>query len=299
MHPAKSVIFFTVVSGLGYGLLIWLGLYAGRGFALPPGWNTGVLVLAGVLIVAGLVSSTLHLGHPERAWRAFSQWRTSWLSREGVMAVATFAPMAAWGLGWLTGSEAGWIGVAQTLAMLGAVAVLVCTAMIYASIRAVRDWHTGWTVASYLGLGLWTGGLLFLAVLDLTGQAAGTLLYLVAVTGIVAAVAKIGYRRRVLRTDRLDAAAATGLSGEVRLLEAPHSQKNFLMREMGFEIARRHADALRVWMVALLFAVPALTFSYLPLVAAIAALAGCFVERWLFFAEARHAVMLYYGAARA
>jgi ferredoxin len=96
MHPAYSVIFFTTASGAGYGLWFWLGLRIAAEGLPDPAWpGVATLVLGGVLVSLGLLSSTFHLGHPERAWRAFSQWRSSWLSREGVAAVATYLPAGA------------------------------------------------------------------------------------------------------------------------------------------------------------------------------------------------------------
>ena len=94
MHPAWSIIFFTSASGLGLGLAGWivLGILDLSRFAhllFVSGFTFG-------LIVAGLLSSTLHLGHPERAWRALSQWRSSWLSREGVLAIIVLAALSAW-----------------------------------------------------------------------------------------------------------------------------------------------------------------------------------------------------------
>src|ERR1700743_1805297 len=93
MHPAYSVIFFTSASGGGYFLLVLLGVFGGLG-VLPPDAVLGLIAfgLAFAMLTAGLLSSTFHLGHPERAWRAFSQWRSSWLSREGVLSVATYVP---------------------------------------------------------------------------------------------------------------------------------------------------------------------------------------------------------------
>ncbi|MFT5392548.1 MAG: DMSO reductase anchor subunit, partial [Gammaproteobacteria bacterium] len=93
MNPAYSIIFFTTASGTGYGLIALLGIYA-WGAHLPASSGFGLLTLGigFALVVAGLVSSTCHLGHPERAWRALSQWRSSWLAREGVAAVLTFIP---------------------------------------------------------------------------------------------------------------------------------------------------------------------------------------------------------------
>ena len=101
MHPAFSVIFFTSASGAGYGLLTLLGLFATLDWLpLNAPFNLSVITLALVLITAGLLSSTAHLGHPERAWRALSQWRSSWLSREGVFAIITYIPASIF---WLAG----------------------------------------------------------------------------------------------------------------------------------------------------------------------------------------------------
>src|SRR5580698_8752316 len=99
MHPALSVIIFTTSSGAGYGMLFWLGVCAASNRLPTHSLFAPVsLTLALVAVTVGLLSSTLHLGHPERAWRAFSQWRSSWLSREGVVSVATYVPT---GIFWL------------------------------------------------------------------------------------------------------------------------------------------------------------------------------------------------------
>src|SRR6476469_547153 len=108
MHPAFSVIFFTTASGAGFGLFAWLGLMAATG-SLPSKLATGAMLVVGAMFaVAGLFSSVAHLGQPTRAWRAFSQWRSSWLSREGVLATACFVPCLwlAW-LAWSSGAGAG------------------------------------------------------------------------------------------------------------------------------------------------------------------------------------------------
>src|SRR4249919_987270 len=94
MHPALSVIFFTAISGCGYGLLFLLGLGLAANAQLF-GRNEALLVLAtgAVFAAAGLISSLFHLGQPQRAWRALSQWRSSWLSREGVASFCSFVPV--------------------------------------------------------------------------------------------------------------------------------------------------------------------------------------------------------------
>lgn len=88
----------------------------------------------------------------------------------------------------------------------------------------------------------------------------------------------------------------------------PHTEENFIMREMGYAVARKHARRLRLVSALALFAIPlillalalwsgpstALAFGAL---ATLSAALGVAVERWLFFAEATHASMIYYGRA--
>jgi sulfite dehydrogenase (quinone) subunit SoeC len=312
MHPAYSVILFTVSSGAGYGLLALAGLAgASHGPASSFAYGVTVMLLGLGLVVAGLMSSTLHLGHPERAWRAFSQWRTSWLSREGVAAVVTFLPALAFGALWLLPSAPHeairWSGYA--LAVMSVVTVIT-TGMIYASLPTIRQWHNALTVPVYLAFAAATGACLLLAVSAWFGRGAIVLSYLAAALILIAMLVKGLYWRSIDRAPRtLTAAAATGLPGPVRQWEKPHTSENFVQREMGYTVARRHAEKLRRLVFLLLGLALALTvpaMGGMTTAAAVAAsfgavlvLAAAVVERWLFFAEAQHAVTLYYGAERA
>ena len=312
MHPSFSVIFFTTASGAGYGLLALVAVLAPLGVAPPDavfGFAALGLALGGV--TAGLVSSTFHLGHPERALRAFSQWRSSWLSREGVSAIATYLLAGLFGVFWIFfGAISALLG---GLTAIGSVVTVFCTAMIYRSLRPVQRWHNAWVVPNYLALALMTGALWLAMLLQLfvTADKGVSLLVLAAI--ILAAMLKLGYWRFIdTSASASTAESATGLGalGKVRLFEAPHTSENYLLKEMGFRIARKHAAKLRRITVLLAFALP-FALSLVPplavgwpaalaaLLAAPIATLGVLIERWLFFAEAKHAVMLYYGAARA
>ena len=319
MHPALSVIFFTTLSGAGYGLLCWAALGALGGSAAPRTLLAATL-LALVMATAGLLASFWHLGKPMRAWRAFSQWRTSWLSREGVAALLAYVPallFAAMLLPAMIGPHAlgepvayGGRGIAVALALLGcALATVVCTAMIYASLKPIPAWGHRLVLPGYLGFALLCGGLLLVALdASLAGRApsplaANALLFLAAALGAL----KLHYWRSI------DAAAlpatrgdAVGLPGRtVSVFERPNTEANYITREMAFVVARAHAERLR-GLALLLFAiapiacllaigrVPGVAPAAWLWIAAIAALAGAFVERWLFFAQARHIVTLYY-----
>ncbi|MBU6478545.1 MAG: dimethyl sulfoxide reductase anchor subunit, partial [Xanthomonadaceae bacterium] len=160
MKPAFSVIFFTVMSGTGYGLWCLLGAALCVG-AYPIAGN-GVLVplaFGFVLVTAGLLASTLHLGRPERAWRALSQWRSSWLSREGIASLATYLPMLV--LAWLasTGRTSDGVRIAGALLALCALVTLWCTANIYRSLKTIRAWRTRQVLPLYFAFALLSGGL--------------------------------------------------------------------------------------------------------------------------------------------
>ncbi|KAJ54343.1 DMSO reductase [Actibacterium mucosum KCTC 23349] len=313
MHPAYSVILFTTSSGAGYGLLFWLSLahMAGR---LPGGAMAFIAVaLALVLITAGLLSSTFHLGHPERAIGAFSQWRSSWLSREGVAAVATYIPAGLLALIWLIGAEAGVTKLLALLSATGAVATVYCTGMIYGSLRTIRQWNKGLTPVVYLALAGATGALLLGAMMSIFGAAADWVGVVTLMSLVAAGATKLAYWRQIdADPGQYTTEMATGLGGEggsVRPLDPPHTKPNFVMREMGYQVARKHTRRLRRLSVIALFAVPIVAVliavlasggaAILYLIATLTAGWGVATERWLFFAEAEHVSQLYYGANRA
>lgn len=289
MHPAPSLIAFTVLSGLGFGLLGFLGL----GYPAPSGWSAFFFfAIAFTLTGAGLISSTLHLGHPERALKAFSQWRSSWLSREAWLAVITLTTMGIYaGLIVFFGlriAPLGYLGAALSMA------TVLATAMIYAQLRTVPRWHHASTPAMFLAYSL-TGGAL------LAGQVTLATPMLLALGMAQLATWQAGDKR--LKSGATDIATATGLGhiGAIRAFEPPHTGRNYLLTEMVHVVARKHAFKLRLIAFALITILPWILLFLLPFSHALAGLAvllhiaGTLVARWLFFAEAEHVVGFYYG----
>lgn len=319
MHPAFSVIFFTTLSGAGYGLLaaIALAVLQQRSAA---GALLFLLALALLMITVGLLSSLAHLGKPLRAWRAMSQWRSSWLSREGVVSLLTYVPALALGALLLPNLIASTedapalpgnaFGIAVCVAAIaGAVLTVVCTAMIYASLKPIPAWRHALVVPAYLLFAMLCGSTLLGAGLSgssAIGDAGNGLALVIAATAIATAATKLVYWRGIDRTVlTVTRGDAVGLPGrEISVFERPHTEDNYLTREMGFVVARKHSRKLRAIALVLFGALPvlaALLAGAVPTsaalafqVAALSALAGAFVERWLFFAEARHLVTLYY-----
>jgi DMSO reductase anchor subunit len=288
MHPSPSVIVFTSLSGLGFGLLVFLGL----GLPAPTGVVAFVFfAIAYALAVGGLISSTFHLGHPERAFKAFSQWETSWLSREAWLAVAALISMALYGAGLV------FYGVAVTpLGWLGAIlslATVYATSMIYAQLKTIPRWNTPLTSLLFVTLSLAGGALLSVQI--------SIALMLLIATGVV----QVTYWMlgdHAFDKSGTNMATATGLgeTGAVSAFEPPHTGTNYLLREFVHVVGRKHAVKLRIISLFLMIGTPVLLLSlpfslWLVLLAVLSHTAGLFVSRWLFFAQAEHVVGLYYG----
>lgn len=288
MHPAPSVILFTTFSGLGFGLLAWLGIDP----TPPTGWVAFAFFFIGfALSVGGLMASTFHLGHPERAWRAFSQWRSSWLSREGVCAVVALIVMGLYAAALIFLGQhfpvLGWIGAALS------VATVYTTSMIYAQLKTVPRWNH------------WSTSALFL-----THTAAGGALLAgkttIAVPLIALAGAALVYhwitgdQREATSPTTLETATGLGAMGKVKAFEAPHTGTNYLLKEMAFAVGRKHSQRLKFIGLTLGYILPVvlLLIPFSHLAAAVAVLShviGIVAARWLFFAAAKHKQATYYG----
>jgi DMSO reductase anchor subunit len=307
MKPALSVIFFTVVAGAGYGLLLLLALarIAGLGPSINPDQVTLMGLIGLLLVTAGLISSTFHLANPKNAWRSFTRFRTSWLSREAVFAILFYPVCLLWLIfEWSTGNTLVTSFFAVLTAILSVV-VLICTSMIYASLKTIRQWHTALTPVNFVLLGLLPGSLILALMFAHQQLDLQRLLSVSLVILVLAALVKIVYFYWIGQPAGPSINTALGFTrATVRLLDVGHSSDTFHTREFGFQMNRVKLLWLRAICIALAFAVPmllvsgmfsAVGFSMLTL-AAISVTAGVFIERWLFFAEARHVVNLYHGS---
>jgi DMSO reductase anchor subunit len=288
MHPAPSVILFTSLSGLGFGLLFFLGL------GLPA--STGLVAfvfyaLAYALAVGGLIFSTFHLGHPERALKAFSQWRSSWLSREAWLAVLALCVTGIGAIGQIFFDIR--LDFVSYLGAALSIATVFSTAMIYRQLATVPRWHSPWTPVLFLGYSL-AGGALFAGQVDIALPA----LCVLAAAQVVAWI----HGDRAFAQSGTTIGTATGLGdrGTVRAFEPPHTGTNYLLKEFVYVVGRKHAAKLRIITLILFAGTPvlllALTFNHiLAAIAVVAHVAGVITSRWLFFAQAEHVVGLYYG----
>jgi DMSO reductase anchor subunit len=309
MRPAPSVILLTTLCGAGQGVLLGL---ASASFMSPaekisPSFVLGAIAVAGLLNVLGLVASFFHLGHPERAWRAATMWRTSWLSRE-VIALPVFVAslaMLGWANLWAPEIASPLLWVAVLLCFV----LYVCTGMIYASLRFLQEWATPLTVINFILMGSSMG----CAIITLMASvlAPDLVQQFVSLTTGLVLIAGIG-RLTSLRRNRYIRAkstvkSATGISqNNVKLKfqgfmgaafahrEFSHGQTRVLVRIVKWAFLLL-AFTLPLLLLLLLQALP-LNMTLILSLVCISQFLGQLAERWYFFAEAKHPQNLYYEA---
>ena len=288
MHPASSIIVFTSASGIGFGLLFFLGTI----FPAPKGAEAFVFfVIAYLLAIGGLISSTFHLGRPERALKAFKQWKTSWLSREAWLATGALFCMAIYGCGLVFYEVAvGFIGILGALLSL---ATVYSTSMIYAQLKAIPRWNTFLTPVLFLVISL-SGGSMLVGLYEVA-------LIFLTVTGVVQVICWIKGDGAFLKSGtNMKSAIGLGEKGTIRHFAPPHTGTNYLLNEFVYVVGRRHSLILRFSSLVMMIGIPVsilmvATNFWLCICAALFHLIGVVIARWLFFAQAEHLVGLYYG----
>ena len=302
MHPALSVISFTTLLGAAQGLIVVLGISSLAGVDIP--YLAGLLWTSVALLVISLGASFLHLGHPERAWRAMAMWRTSWLSREVIVLPLFIALAGLWALFATIGQSPAWLIL---ILILVAALLWICTAMIYACITFIQEWAHPLTLINYTLLGISSGLVLLCSLLAFLDPGSALLAtaapWAIVMTVLGAAGRWASLRRNASLVPASTLQSATGIrQAKLRQLSMGMSAGAFNTREFFHGKEAFFVRNIRMLMFGLCFAAPAglilisLTSNTAwPIVIAFPLqYAGLLAERWLFFAQARHPQNLYY-----
>lgn len=324
MHPAFSVIFLTTLIGAAQGL--FLALVTGQVYSvfdlLEPqstAFYAGGGLVALVLLGLGLIAAAFHLGKLEyfitRAWRGMSQWRTSWLSRELIVLPAFMGLVLLYTL-------ANYFGLTETLFMLGgklavdstlllavlgavlAFALFISTAMIYASVKFMQEWHSPLTVANYTLFGLASGFTLAAAYAASQGVAlVGFFADWAIVFTVLSAVTRFA---ALYRNARIEHKSTLQTALGIRHSKITQRSMGFMggsfnTREFFHGASEGTFNGVRYFFIVTVFIMPVLllwTASFesimLPMIAFVVQYVGLMAERWYFFADAKHPQNLYY-----
>ena len=308
MKPAWSIILFTTIGGAAQGMAVVAAVTTLSG-AAPQGLVAQMLWTSLAMLVAALVASFFHLGHPLRAWRAILMWRTSWMSREVIVLPAYIVLIGAWAL--LAGTAQVDGNVARVLAVLaigGAALLWVCTAMIYACIRFIQEWAHPLTVVNYTTLGLASGFVTAGALAVMAGEpgfASDIAPWALAATALAWFTRALSLRRNARLKPKSTTQTATGIQA-ARVVQKSMGMTggSFNTREFfhgasahGMRMARTGFQVLAFALPILLLAWALLSGSALAWLLALGSqAAGLLAERWFFFAQARHPQNIYYQA---
>ena len=175
-----------------------------------------------------------------------SQWRSSWLSREGLLAVLTYIPALLFAAGWDFGRNDGpWILAGRQLPFRARHGLLHGNDLSMPEDHS--RWHNRFTVPGYLAMAMATGGLWILPILALSGSDLQALAF--PIVGFLLLSAMIKWRY----WNVTDNTAPTELPGPRRTpilkpcgcWKVPTTSETYVMREMGYRIGRKHALKLR------------------------------------------------------
>ena len=309
MNPAFSVIFLTTLIGAGQGLFLALVAVECGLIGSAPATGTALLVrgdaIALLLLVAGLIASFFHLGHPERAWRAVAMWRTSWLSREVIVLPIFMAVVALHGWGHYAG-----VNLASALSIAGVVlcfALFYITAMNYVCIKFLQEWATPLTIVNYILLGCASG---FTLATALAAAMEPSLAPAIARWALILTLAAAASRIASLVRN-------AGLRPKSTLQSAigiPHPRivqksqgfmgSSFNTREFFHGKTRQVVQGAKWGFLLLAFVMPVMLLTLadaerngaIAIATFVIQYVGLLAERWFFFAQARHPQNLYYQA---
>jgi DMSO reductase anchor subunit len=309
MHPALSVIFLTTLIGAAQGL--FLALFAAElsipGTAIAADSQRFLVngsVVALLLSALGLIASFFHLGHPERAWRSAAMWRTSWLSREVIaLPIFMFGLFLYGGLHAMGWGHTRWVGA---LTAISCIALFVCTGMIYASIRFLREWASPLTLVNYLLLGCASGlalATLVASVSGMDGLIRPFALTAVALTagGAITRIASLVRNAHLKPKSTLQSAigikhphivqkAQGFMGGSFNTREFFHGRTPQVLSAVKWSFLV-FAFPVPIALLALGLGRPSTAVFFL---AFVVQYLGLLAERWFFFAQANHPQNLYY-----
>ena len=290
MHPAPSIILFTVLSGFGFGLISIVGLL--QFLSQISVVNIIIFSLIGLFFsTVGLISSFFHLANKKNAIKSMSQWQTSWLSREAISSIFCLSIVVG-NIGWVF-IQNRYINEVGIVLFLLSLFTIFTTSMIYAQLKTVPSWNNILTPALFIFAALAGGSILLMDYASLV---------LLLIFGVFQVLFwYIADQSFIYKETSVGTALGFSKNEDIRAFDVAHTNRNYLLNEMVYKVARKHAIKIRyisffaafVFPMSLTLVFPG-NFSVSVLIIA-SHLVGIYFSRWLFFAEAKHSVGFYYN----
>ncbi len=290
MHPAPSIILFTVLSGFGFGLISIVGLL--QFLSQISAVNIIIFSLIGLIFsTVGLISSFFHLANKKNAIKSMSQWQTSWLSREAISSIFCLSVVVG-NIGWVF-IQNRYINEVGIVLFLLSLFTIFTTSMIYAQLKTVPSWNNILTPALFIFAALGGGSILLMDYASLV---------LLLIFGILQVwFWYIADQSFMYKETTIGTALGFSKNENIRAFDVAHTNRNYLLNEMVYKVARKHAIKIRYISFFAAFVFPmSLTLIFpgnfsVSVFMLVFHLVGIYFSRWLFFAEAKHSVSFYYN----
>lgn len=310
MKPVSTVIYFTIASGAGYGMIVVLSILSLID-KLDYIFNAKIIIisLSFFLIASGLLTSTIHLGHPERALRTLGQWRKSWLSRKVLLALSALGSTILFYYSWLALHHEILLKFFLIFSALLSILTVYCTAKIYSSLKNVPTWNNPFVPVLYILYSVISGSLILFLIFFYYKIYSILLNNFILILLPTAFFIKILYWYTIknLKISNIKTTKELNSDKEINFFEDPSIRKNFLTNEIISNIDNKSSFILRSSCIILTYITPFYCLIQTPtlvvnddvafityLISNILAIVGIIIERWLFFIESKHTVSLYY-----
>ena len=309
MRPTTPLLLITVLQGLSGGITLAVAAFS---FLLPPASDNvlrNALLLSFAIAVIGGISSFFHMHRPQAGKYILRRLQTSWLSREAlttglyamILGVVALGPLVLPINSW-------WYWVGGVFASLAALAAMFVTAMLYATIPAMRSWHSPLTVLSMMAVGLSSGGYVMLAILGLshlTSPVHRLAIFMLLATIVVAGIKLLQWKLFRDARRSLNAATGTGMPrAPYRIIDTgttrpPYQTQTQVWPDLPLSVRGGLETVAVLTLVLLPLGVIVATLGgtgvgLLTVLGAISFLIGTFVERWLFFGDATHSSKVWF-----
>ncbi len=308
MRPTMPLLLITILQGLSGGLTLAAAAFS---FLLPTDARaiTWALLLSFGIAVIGGISSFFHMHRPQAGKYILRRLKTSWLSREAlttglyamVLGVVALGPLVLPVNQW-------WFWVGSIVAALFGVVAMFVTAMLYATIPAMRSWHSPLTVLSMMAVGLTSGGYIMLAVLAIAQDIAAVhrlAIFLLLATAVIAVIKLLQWKLFSDARRSLNAATGTGMPrGPYRIIDTGTTRPPYQTQTQVWpDLAPTLRGGLYIVAMVALAILPAAILvaiisgspqALLTVTAALSVLLGTFAERWLFFGDATHSSKVWF-----
>ncbi len=290
MHPAPSIILFTVLSGFGFGIISIVGLLQ----FLNQISTVDIVIFSGVGLffsIIGLISSFFHLANKKNAIKSMSQWQTSWLSREAISSIFCLSIVVG-NIGWVFVRDRYISEVGIILFLLSSFTIFT-TSMIYAQLKTIPSWNNMLTPAIFIFAALAGGSILLMDYASLV---------LLLIFGVFQVLFwHTADQSFIYKETSIGTALGFSKNEDIRSFDVAHTSRNYLLNEMVYKVARKHAIKIRYISFFSAFVLPMSLILIFPgnfsvsILVIGSHLVGVYFSRWLFFAEAKHSVSFYYN----